>query len=186
MSALARMVMLVTPYGYSEPHRFWGNLHAWNLIFFSRFLSHIALILDTFCYVKCYIDVFLSILMTYMSNTSISNVKLVENRRWLTRENNNFGRTITPFYSNLFCVARAQKMAAAVVEFMAKWQPIFLNQCLDALNCAIIRIQHHLRQGARLSSPIPSIWKKGKERRGRWLKERVATVRATILTEEKI
>ena len=59
----------------------------------------LALVVDAFCYVKSYIDVFLSILMTDMSNNSMSKVKLVENRCWLTRENYNFERTVTPFYS---------------------------------------------------------------------------------------
>ena len=132
MSALARMVVLVTPYAFSEPHRFWGNLHSWNLIFFSRFFSHFELILDASCYVKSYIDLYLSILRTNMLNTSMSKVKLMENRTWLTRVNNYLGRTITPFYIER---ARKENNTKEPSDWSAYWR-IYINRASKPTFCS--------------------------------------------------
>lgn len=48
-------------------------------------------------------------------------------------------------------------VAAAFAELVPKRQPVLLDERLKALNCAIVRIQHELRQRTHLSSAIPAI-----------------------------
>ena len=59
--------------------------------------------------------------------------------------------------TRLFGIAGSQQMSASVVELVAEREPILFDQSLNPLNRAIIRIQHDLRQGARLGRPIPTV-----------------------------